>query len=86
MTSTKDLYELGKELGFEGEALFSFIKDEQTRERELRQEEREKRQEENRLLELQLQVQQARNASEREEVVVKTKGPTLPRFDENKDD
>ncbi|KAK3895881.1 hypothetical protein Pcinc_000490 [Petrolisthes cinctipes] len=46
MTSTKDLLELGNELGFEGESLFAFIKDEQTRERELRQEEREKRQEE----------------------------------------
>ena len=54
MTSTQDLCNLGKELGYEGEALLSFIKYEQDTERNIRQETRDH-------LQLQLELEQARS-------------------------
>lgn len=41
MTTSRELYEVGLNLGYGGEELFNFIKTEQDRERDFRQEQRE---------------------------------------------
>ncbi|KAK3889812.1 hypothetical protein Pcinc_006208 [Petrolisthes cinctipes] len=63
MSSLKELYELGKELGYEGQFLAEFVKDEHERDR---------------------QLQAGQEAVDTP--VMKVRGPSLPYFDESKDD
>lgn len=90
MSSIKELFSLGKELGYEGDQLLDFIKEEQDSERKVRLEQREAREAEERNLKLQLALQEAKRQNEsvesNSEPAVRAKGPSLPPFDETKDD
>ena len=66
MSTLKELMDLGKELGYEGERLADFVKEQQASERDSRQEEREKVKEEKEKLELEIklaQIKQKRDGS-----------------------
>lgn len=99
MHSLRALYDLGKELGYEGQPLAEFVKEEQERDRQLRQEERDIRKAEHAEEVLQLQLRREEQEWEIQRLqllqasheginppVLKIRGPTLQHFDESKDD
>ena len=124
MSSIAELIELGKQLGYEGDDLRHFVKDEQASQRDLRQHEREEREKERELQVKKLYLEKEEKEKQREHelhlyaiqeninkqelekirlqqsvpfpqsptnndegpVRVKVKGPTIPHFDEVKDD
>ncbi|KAK3893833.1 hypothetical protein Pcinc_002369 [Petrolisthes cinctipes] len=99
MSSLKELFELGKELGFEGQFLAEFVKDEHERDRQVRQEEREIRKAEHDREVLRIQLRKEEQEREIEKLrlhsqlqagqeavdtpVMKVRGPSLPYFDES---
>lgn len=68
MTTNCELYDLGRNLGYEGEDLVNFIKIEQNRERDFRQEQRELEKSKQRTLELAMQKEQWSRDNSRKDV------------------
>ena len=67
MSSLKELVELGKQLGYEGESLRNFIREEQARERDQRFKERELEKEK---IELEREAEDRRMAFEKEKIAL----------------